>query len=827
MFRNYLATAWRSARRDRFYALLNVLGLALGFALVSLIWLFVRDELTYDSFLTGYQDAYWVRLTLADPGQPSRTLRATPAHLAAELKLDFPEIVATARTRPHQSAGLRHGNVEANEPIMWVDPDFFAVLGYPLLRGDPKTVLAEPESVVLTRTLAEKYFGAIDAVGQTLDIDRLHTVRVTGVAEDPPSNASLRLTILLSGKTAWGDLALEDAAQSVPGLLTLFGDTFVRLRPGVDPTSLTSRLHDFVLAHYPDPDSPEPLFASLFLHSMADVHLHPFNPDTGEPNDRVQTIYAVAAIGLFILLLAGINFVNLVTARATRRAVEVGVRKAMGALRSQLMVQFMGESVAYALAGLVLGLGLAALFLPRMNAFLDRQIAFDFIRDPLPAVMAVAVAVLLGIAAGVYPAMILSHFPAAQALKAKAGGSTGGGTMRLVLVVVQFTVTIALLVATIVINGQLSFATSRALHFDKDLMLTIDLTAMPEQATPDGLLGRREAAPVEALRTQLAAVPGVQGMAATFTLPLWTNSLSTDIVKPGPNGRQSVNVTVQPVDFGYFGIYRVPLLAGRDFSRDFADGKPAADDDKSRLSSAVINETALRALGFADAFAAIGQEVQNIDSASPVRYRIIGVAPDFPLDSIRAPVPPSLFMVDPDLFKVLSVRLSGANLVDSLRGIDAAWREAVPQRSINRMFLDERVAGLYRDVMRQGQMFEYFAGFAVAIGCLGLIGLSAYTAERRTKEFGVRKALGASALDIYGLLLVQFAKPVLLANVLAWPIAWWFMRSWLDGFAYRIDLGPAPFLAAGLGAFASAIITTAFYAIHVARSRPVAALRYE
>jgi putative ABC transport system permease protein len=824
MFRNYLTTAWRSAQRDRFYALLNVLGLALGFAIVSLIWLFVHDELTYNSFLPGYQDAYSVRLTIADTGQPSMTMRNTPARMAAELKLDFPEIVATTRGRI-QSAGLRQGDVEAVEQIMWVDPDFFAVLGYPLLRGDPKTALAEPESVVLTRALAEKYFGTIECLGQTLVIDRLHPMRVTGVAEDLPSNASERFTVLLSGKTAWGALVLDDAAPSVPGVLTLFGKTYVRLRPGADPAVLTGRLHAFILTHYPDPDSPEPLFASLFLHSMADVHLHPFNPDTSEPDDRVQTIYAVAAIGLFILLLAGINFVNLVTARATRRAVEIGVRKGLGALRRQLVVQFMGESVAYSLAGLLLGLGLAALFLPRMNALLDRQIAFDFIRDPLLALLAVAVAILLGIAAGVYPAVMLSRFPPAQALKARAGASIGGGRMRLLLVVVQFTVTIALLVATLVINGQISFATSQALHFDKDLMLTIDLTGMPEQATPDGL-GRREAAPLEALRTQLAAVPSVQGMAATFTLPLWSNSLSTDFVKPGQRDRQSVNFTIQPVDFGYFGVYRVPLLAGRDFSRDFADGKAAADD-KSRLSSAVINETALRALGFADAATAIGQEVQNIDPASPHHYRIIGVAPDFPLNSIRTPVPPSLFMVDPDLFKVLSVKLSGSNLADTLRGIDAAWREVVPQRSINRMFLDERIAGLYLDVIRQGQMFEYFAGFAVAIGCLGLIGLSAYTAERRTKEIGVRKALGASAIDIYWLLLEQFAKPVLLANALAWPIAWWFMRNWLDGFAYRIDLGPAPFLAAGLGAVAIAGVTTAFHAVHVARSRPVEALRYE
>jgi putative ABC transport system permease protein len=824
MFRNCLAAAWRSARRDRFYALLNVVGLALGFAIVALIWLFVHDELSFNSFLPGYRDAYWVRLTIADTGQSPITVRNTPPRMAAELKLDFPEVAAAARTR-EETAGLRGGEVEAVEQIMWVDPDFFAVLGYPFLRGDPATALSEPESVVLTRALALKYFGTIDCLGRTLEIDRLHAVRVTGVAEDPPSNASETFTVLLSGKTAWGALAREDAAPVAPGELTLFGETFVRLRPGVDPAALTARLHAFVLAHYPDPDSPKPLFASLFLHSMADVHLHPFNPDTSEPDDRVQTVYAVAAIGAFILLLAGINFVNLVTARATRRAVEVGVRKGAGALRSQLMLQFIGESVAYSLAGLLLGLGLGELFLPRLNALLDRRIAFDLVSQPLPAFAAVAIAVLLGLAAGFYPAMILSRFPPAQSLKAKAGASIGGGTTRLILVVVQFTVTIALMVATIVVDGQISFATSQALHFDKDLMLTIDLTGMPEHATADGL-GRREAAPLEALRAQLAAVPGVKGMAATFTLPLWSNSLSSDYVKPGQGDRQPVNLTIQPVDFGYFGLYRVPLLAGRDFSRDFVEDE-AASDDKSRLSSAVINETAMRALGFADASAAIGQEVQSTDPGSPRHHRIIGVAPDFPLDSIRAPVPPSIFVVDPDLFKVLSVKLSGANLAETLRGVDAAWREAAPQRTISRMFLDDRIAGLYRDGTRQGQLFESFAAFAVALGCMGLIGLSAYTAERRTKEIGIRKALGASAIDIYWLLIKQFAKPVLLANALAWPFAWWFMRDWLDGFAYRIDLGPAPFLAAGLGAVAIAVAATTFHAVQSARSRPATALRYE
>ena len=824
MFRNYLATAWRSACQDRLYSLLNVIGLALGFAVVILIWLFVRDELSYNSFLPGYQDVYWIKLTIAETGQRPVTVRGTPARMAAELKLDFPEIVATTRRRI-DSVGLHHGDVEAVEDILWVDADFFEVLGYRLLRGDPATALAEPDSIVLTRTLAKKYFGTIDCLGQTLEVDHLHLVRVTGIAEDPPSNATETFVALLSGSTNWGKLAIADATPPLPGELDLSRRTFVRLRPGVNPDKLVARFPAFARAHYPDPDGPKALFASMFMHSLADVHLHPYNPDTSEPDDQEQTLYAVAATGVFILLLAGINFVNLVTARATRRAVEVGVRKGLGALRSQLMVQFMGESIGYSLAGLLLGLGLTELLLPSLNAFLDRQIAFDFLRDPLLAVVPVAMAILLGIAAGVYPAVILSRFSPAQVLKARAGASIGGTRMRLGLVVFQFTVTIALLIATIVVHCQLSFATSQALRFDKDLMLTIDLTGMPEQVSPDGL-GRREAAPLEALRTRLAAVPGVHAMAATFTLPLWSNFIRTDFIRPGQSDGQSVNFTIQPVDFGYFGVYRVPLLAGRDFSRDFIEDKVSAGD-KSRLSSAIINEAALRSLGFIDASAAIGQEIKSTDPALPRRYRIIGVAPDFPLDSIRNPVPPSIFIVDPDLFKVLSLKLSGSNLPETLRGIDAVWHELVPERPINRVFLDDRLAELYLDVAHEGQVFAAFAGFAVAIGCLGLIGLSAYTAERRTKEIGIRKALGASTFDVSWLLIRQFAKPVLLANVLAWPIAWWFMRRWLDGFAYRIDLGPEPFLGAGLGAIAIAIATTAFHAVQVARSRPVRALRYE
>jgi putative ABC transport system permease protein len=825
MFRNCLAAAWRNALHDRFYALLNVLGLALGLSVVILIWLFVRDELSYNSFLPHYQDIDRVQLTIAEPGQRPASWAATPDRMAAELKLDFPEIEAVTRDAK-QMIGMRHGEVNASEAIEWVDGSFFSVLGFRLLRGDPATALTRPDSIVLTRTLAQKYFGTIDCMGQTLEISQIHPMRITGIAEDPPSNSTFKFVALASGTTAFGKLAMLDAAPQVIAALNLTVATYVRLQPGTSPGSLKARLHTFALAHYPSGDDSEPLFAAMHLKSMAAAHLYPFNPDTNERNTQVQSLYAVAVTGVLILLLAGINFVNLITARATRRAVEVGMRKSLGALRWQLMLQFMGEALGYSLAGMTLAMALATLFLPSLNAFLDRKIALDFWNHPVLAFAPVTTAIVLGVLAGIYPAVILSRFPAAQVLKAKVGNLVGGSKMRLGLVVFQFTVTIALTIATIVIYRQISFATTTALRFEKGLILTVDLTGTPQQSTPDGL-DRRETGPVESLRTQLTAIPGVQAVAATFVVPLLTQSFTLEFNRPEWADRPSTAFTILPVDFGYFSLYHVPLFAGRDFSRNFTEDQ-LSPNNKSLLSSAIINETAMRALGFTTPAAAIGQEIQSTDDGFPARHhRVIGVIPDFPLGSVRNPVPPSIFIIDPEMFNVLNVKLSGADLPNTLRRIDAVWNEFVPDKPINRIFLDDRIAGLYLDITRQGRLFASFAGFAVAIGCLGLIGLSAYTAERRTKEIGIRKALGASTIDVVWLLIQQFTRPVLVANALAWPIAWWCMRNWLDGFAYRINLGLEPFVVAGMGALMIAVTTTAFHTVQVARSRPVTALRYE
>lgn len=627
MLSHYLIAAWRNAVRDRLYTTLNVLGLGIGFAAAILIGLFVRDELSYDRFLPGYQDVYRVQATLR--GQT--TSAGTPLRMAEELTLAFPEIATALRLAP-ESLGLRHGQVEAIEAIETADPDFFAVLGFPLLRGDPATALVAPDSIVLTRSLAEKYFGTIDCLGQTLDVNQIHPVRVTGVAEDPPTNTSVGFSALLSSKTAFSAIATGPQQK---GVFLSIGQTFLRLKPGTDAATLAARLPAFASANYPDDQGARPDF-DLFLKPLADLHLNPYNPGTREINDEARTLYSVAATGVLILLLAGINFVNLVTARATRRALEVGVRKSQGALRRQLMVQFMGESVFFALAGMALGLALAELCLPSLNGFLDRHIAFEYGRYPWLAVFPVAAAVLVGVAAGIYPALILSSFPPALVLKSRSGGPIGGGKLRLILVVFQFSVTIMLVIATSVIYRQDVFASSQALRFDKDLILTVDLGGMPIQKTP-GPLGvpRLDEASLDALHTRLAAVPGVRAIANSMVVPAVESQLTIGYRPSGEAGRPEVGLNFVPVAPGFFDLYGLHLIAGRDFSRNRADDKTSFED-LSRAGAAIINETAVHALGFADAAAAIGQEVtaslSNTDPGARLRQRIIGVVPDFPLE---------------------------------------------------------------------------------------------------------------------------------------------------------------------------------------------------
>ena len=809
MLRNYVTSAWRSALRDRVHTLINIVGLALGLAAALLIALYVRHELTYDDFLDGADRVYRVSSQVTSPGRAMVWYADPPQHTAAPLALDFPELDGVARLYPDR-VGVRHGQVEGSELINWADPDFLSVIGLKTIAGNAATALDAPDSVVLTRSMARKYFGSDAPLGATLEFNRHDPMRVTAVIDDVPTNSHFAIEILASGRAAGSPMTEEDNGSHKPGTFNYRGFVYARLKPGVDMADLEARLPDFVARHLPfDLTTPgDNGKLELKLDPVTRVHLLPYTDDMRELGSPA-TLAAIGLVGVLIIAVASINFVNLMTARAARRALEIGVRKAMGASRRQLTLQFMAEALGFAAVAALVAIAVVELTLPAINALLDRRIVFAYWRDPALLLGALGVVAAVGAGAGLYPALVLARLDPASVLKSARAVATGGGRLRQVLVVLQFAVSIGLGIATLVIHRQTEFATNQSLRFDKEQVV----------------LARTPGVCTDGFRNEVAAVLGVRGTVCSRAAPLdFSSSGATATLADG----HKVETDIVDVDFGFFDFYGLKLLAGRDF--DPARGADQVSDDPAAemAASLVINEAAVRAFGFASPAAAIGQTA----AISGVRDKnhpseIIGVVPDFPIGSIRHAVQPSAFYVNRAQWGLLAIRLDGARIPETLAAIDRLWSHRDVQGPLRRMFLDAEIDRLYRDIERQGRIFAGFSAIAIVIGCLGLFALSAFAAERRTKEIGIRKALGASTGDVAKLLIWQFARPVLIANALAWPVAWWLMQRWLDGFAYRIELGWLPFVAAGAGAVIIAVVTTGFHALQVARSRPVLALRYE
>jgi putative ABC transport system permease protein len=809
MFRNYLVAAWRSARRDRAYSVINVLGLAVGLAAAILIALFVRHELTYDAFLTDSDQVYRVSLQIRNPGQTLKWGSESPKHTAAALVLDFPEFSGVARLIPEQ-IGVRRGEIEASEDVFWADPDFLTVMGLRTIAGDAATALAAPDGVVLTRSMARKYFGTDTPLGATLEFNRQDPMRVTAIIEDLPSNTHLASQIIAAARAVASPQSHEDAEPQKRGDLFPNGYLYVRLKPGASAADIQARLlHDFPHRRFPQDaeDDPKGELLTFMLDPVTSIHMLPYVRDMKERTDP-ETVAQIGIVGVLIIAIAAINFVNLMTARAARRAIEVGVRKALGATRRQLIVQFMGEAMGFTAIAVAIAVALVELLLPSFNAALDHRIRFAIWQDPELAAGVLALTLIVGLGAGFYPALVLSSFPPAAALKSARATASGRGRLRQALVVLQFAASIGLAVSTLVIARQTGFATGQSLRLDKDQVLLV----------------RGPQACIESFRNQITALAGVRGAVCSRNEPLGFDISTTSTLADG----HQMHVNQGYVDFGFFEFYGLPLLAGRYFDRSRAEDSIPPEADAVMEASVVINEAAMRVFGFANPQAAIGQEV-TVDFVRPTHRpsHIIGVVPDFPNGTIRRVVPPGMYYVDQRQRSMLSIRLDGGQIPATLSAIDRIWSENVAEAPIRRVFLDSELEKRYRDLERQGRIFGWFSAVAVAIGCLGLFGLSALAAERRTKEIGIRKALGASTGNIVILLIWQFIKPVLLANAIAWPLTWWLMQRWLDGFAYRIELPWQPFLLASAGALAIAMATTGFHALQAARARPVASLRYE
>jgi putative ABC transport system permease protein len=818
MFRNYLAAAIRNLTRNGPYAGITIAGLSIAFAAAILIGLYVRDELSFDRWIPGHERVFLINEQIRGVGQPINS-DATPEEIADLLKLDFPQAQYVARlTGGGLPPAIRRGDINvAERSFDWVDPDFFKVMPMPAVAGDPGAALEAPDALVLSLSAARKYFGHDAPIGGVLQVDG-HPMRVAAVIRDIPANSHLTGDVFASSKSAFSAFK----AFAGGGMLANTNLTYVRLRPGATADSVAAGLPSFVQRRMlPDARRYAPqLQIALRLKPLARIHLEPADQGDGKSGVDPRVVAAIGVIAVLIVAVAVVNFITLMTARASRRAVEVGVRKALGAQRRDLILQFMGESFLYVGVALVIALALAEIALPALNTVLSRQIVFDYLGDPGLDAAILGAAVAAGLAAGVYPALVLAGYRPAVVLKGGPLEEAGGGRLRIALVVMQFAVLIALLFTTLTIYRQTMFALKGATHVDQDRVLL--LLASP--CSP-------------ALRDAVRAVPGVEGAscASPYALNLADNRDNVTI-----DGRP-LQLATASVDFGFFEVYGVHPLAGRLF-----DEKRPADDGATHAADAppiIVNESAMRSLGFASPQAALGHWVDwhfiAADYAGlkgdPNRARrpaeIVGVVPDFTFGSVRKPIEPTLYFVGvkTGLFSsiALNVKLAAGSPTQAIAAIDRIWKVIGQDQPLQQVYANQFMLRLYIDTIVQGAFIAVCALIAVSVACLGLFALSAYTAERRTKEIGVRKAMGASTADILRLLLWQFLWPVLIANLIAWPIGYIVMNWWLQGFAYRVGQPPWTFLAAGGAAVVIALVTVLFQALRVSRAKPVAALRYE
>jgi putative ABC transport system permease protein len=823
MFRNYLVAALRNLARNRLYAGVTILGLTIAFTAAILIGLYLRHELTYDRFVPGHDRVFLVSQTVLAAGKPPFKLDDTSAVIGDELKLAFPQIQYVARAA---NAGfppvIRRGDLSVSErSFAWVDPDFFKVMPMPAVAGDPGRTLEAPDAVVLSRSAARKYFGKDAPLGGQLTIDGV-PMRVGAVIEDLPSNSHFAGDVFASSLAANSMLRqLEKAGYTSNSNLT-----YVRLRPGASAQAIDAALPAFaeqrilpVLKRINPNQNLDGV--TIWLKPLTSIHTDPADGGDPKPGADMKVLLGIGIIGALIVLVAAINFVTLMTARASRRAVEVGVRKALGAGRRDLIVQFMGEALIYVIVSLALATALSELVLPAVNAALQRKMSFDYLTDPGLMVAMVGAALATGLIAGLYPAAVLSSFRPAAVLKGgPMSAGRGGVAVREVLVVAQFAVLVTLILSTTTIFRQTAYALKDATHTNKD-----------------GVLMLFAAPCTDALRDAVRAVPGVRAAACSSPMSIELTHANDMVRMPGRHELLSFS----PIDFGFFDVYGVKPVAGRLFRADLPG------DDGANLKNAappvVLNEAAVRALGLKSPHDAIGKPldwhykpdfaVSRLDAPEPpyTTSQVVGVIPDISFGSVRQRVEPMFYYVAPknDVITsvALNIKLDPARRAEAVRRIDKLWTTISHGQPLQQYFADQFLLRLYIDNIIQGGFIGVCALIAVSIACLGLFALSAFTAERRTKEIGVRKAMGASSGDILKLLLWQFTKPVIWANLIAWPLGFFVMRWWLSSFVYRVDIAPWTFLAAGLAGFVIAWATVFFHALNVARSKPVAALRYE
>ncbi len=832
MWRNYLKISLRSFVFNKLFSFVNVFGLAVGLASVMLIGLYVADELGYDRYHDDATRLFRISRDFYPVNGSEELLLATNAAPAAELlKTDFPEIEATALAYGGRVLLSRDEIDFYIDAVQFVDPGFLNMFHFEWVAGDPATALNELSGIVLTESTARRYFGDESPLGATLQLENIRPLTVTGVIRDLPQNTHLNANAFASLEPVlrrFGEQARSSWNENISF------HTYVKLAPGASMQALQERFPEFIDRHIGENASQ---WTGLSALPVTDIHLQSTRQGEMKTPGSMADVLTLITAACGILVIACFNFMNLATAISALRAKEVGVRKSIGARRRQLTWQFLGEALGTTVLATLVAVVIVELLMPAFNGFTGKPLAFDLFSDrSMQAALLLLVLVVAG-GAGAYPALYLSAFNPAKVLRSRIHSNTGGVVFRNLLVVLQFSISIVIVIATAVVLTQTRFARERDPGFTRDQLVI--LNGPPSQ----GLTQRWET-----LKTELGAHADIVDISASSLIPGQENLNSFSVRKAGEVDNLDFPLPFLFVDYAFFETYEVSLLSGRTFSEEFPsdrvslpvmDPAPSADsltNTGNSLISAnfILNASAARDFGWSPDVA-VEQDLDLARNGYTLHGKIIGVVDDSNFESVHFNVKPTVFILTPsgtwaDQYPTLtsaSIRISGGNVNDTLAFIDRTWEKIIPEFPVTRSFLSERMDGLYRSDMRLGQLYSYFSVLAILLACLGLFGLATFNAQRRTKEIGVRKVMGGSVWSIVLLLANDFSKLVLLSNLIAWPVAYFAMERWLQNFAYRIDLTPLVFIGSGLIALCVAWVTVGGTAAKAASAKPVLALRYD
>lgn len=792
MFRNYVRIAWRNFVKHRTFSLINIVGFALAMASCFLIIFHIRSELSYETVYPNYENIYRVHV-------PEWAKSAPP--LAQAMKDFFPEIESTVRFYDFASGAVV--NYEDYQTIvnfaLWADSTAIDVFKYEFIEGDPKTSLRAPYSAVFTESLAKRMFGNTDAVGKTVKINGNTELTISGVIKDVPENTHIRFDMLVAFSTMYK--AIPDQWTSSRGWMGSY--TYVVLPPG-QIESVRNKLPDFQVKFYETWDTPENLRKQplLALTPIKDIHLHSHLEQEMSENSNAGYLYIFAAVALFILLIAAVNFINLNVSLAFRRMKETGLRKVMGAVRSQLIKQYLAETLVTSFIALLLALGLFFLVIPNYNSLAGRDVNFIDVFTPMNVAILAALIIGVSLIAGAYPAFFMSKFKPTDALKSQRGPGSSTPFVRKSLVVFQFAVSAFMIASTLVIVRQMGFFQNQDLGFNKDQVIAVKLY---------GELFKKISQNPDAVKTELKKDPSVVNIGLCSNLPGDMISVEGVVPEGADPNKQFPSFRVMRIDDNMLSTLQIPIIEGRGFSLEFNDS-----------ASFIVNKAALKALGIENA---IGTRITNQTRGQT--GPIVGVVDDYHFSSLHNAVEPLLLEYNPDWTDHILVKLSTNDLTASIKHLESAIKSIAPSNLFIYNFYDDKWDAQYKEEAKMNVLFNTFSVFMIVISCIGLFGLSAIMLQTRRKEIGIRKVVGASTRTIVGLMSKEFVMLVLIGVLIGLPLAWFAMNMWLSRFAYKIDITADVFIISVVVCVLIAFGSILFNALRAAHTNPVDSLRSE